>query len=108
MLVVLYNNYQIGQAVDVVAVALALNREDLKPNGLEKMVHWDLLENTETKGHFTLCEGGYFFVHKEFPITPRAWIMGDKVVSRDGSPTKLVKLLGTKYDLNELLSVKLS
>lgn len=108
MLVVMYNNYQVGQTVDAAAIATALGREDMKPTGLDKMVHWDLLENTNTKNHFTLCEGGYFFVHKGFPITPRAWIMSDRVVGRDGKPTKLVKLLGNKYDLNELLSMKLS
>ena len=108
LLVVMYNNYQVGQIVPVDGVVNALpNIEGLKAAGFENLTHWDLVEPTpEHPGHVRLCDGGYFFVHKEFAITPRAWILNDRVVARDGKPTKLVKLLGDKYDLNTLLSVK--
>jgi hypothetical protein len=106
MLVIMYNNYQLGQTVDADAVATAAGIGGLSATGLERMALWDLLEVTDTKGHYTLCEGGYFFVHKDFPITPRAWVLGGRVVARDGKPTKLVKILGDKFDLNELYAVR--
>lgn len=112
MLVIMYNNYPVGAVVCAMEVAVAVCRRKgdgtfVSDRGLERMVHWDLLENTDVEGDYTLCDGGALFVHKGFPITPRAWLLGNKVIGRDGKPTKLVKILADKFDLNDLLAIHL-
>lgn len=109
LLTVLYNNYQVGQVLDMVAVAAATNHEELTESvakSMVRLVHWDLIETTDNPTHFRLCEGGYYFVCQGHPITPRLWFLDDRVIAKDGKPAKLSKMLGTKFDLNELLQIR--
>jgi len=108
LIAIIYNNYQSGQVVNAEAIALASKIEGLSSAGIERLVHWDLVEPAAEEGHITLCDGGYYFVHKQFPITPRAWILNDQVIARDGKPITMVKILGDKFDVNELFSVRLT
>lgn len=109
LLTVLYNNYQVGQVLDLVAVAAATGHEELTESvakSMGRLAHWDLIETTENPTHFRLCEGGDYFVCKGHPITPRLWFLDDRVIAKDGKPAKLAKMLGTKFDLNELLQIR--
>lgn len=111
LLTVLYNNYQVGQVLDLVAVAAATGHEDITESvakSMGKLAHWDLIETTDNPVHFRLCEGGHYFICKGHPITPRLWFLDDRVIAKDGKPTKLSKMLGTKFDLNELLQIRFS
>lgn len=106
ILVLLYHSYDVGAEVDIEQFVAALNDPELKAAGMGRVVHWDLLEPTENKNVFRMCEGGHYFIHKGHLITPTAWILNDVVIGRGGKPIGLAKVLGTKFDLNSLLQTK--
>lgn len=104
ILVMLYRTYPVGAVVQLPDFVASLNNPELNARDIGRLIHWDLLEPTESEQHFRLCDGGSFFVFKGHSITEKAWIREDKVVSWEGKIVNLVKVLGTKFDINGLMS----
>lgn len=107
VLVMLYRTYRVGDVVQLQDFVVSLNNPNLM-RGREwgRLVHWDLLENTESEKHYRLCEGGFFFVFKGHKITEKAWIRDNTVVARDGKIVDLAHVLKDKFDLNQLLAAQ--
>lgn len=108
VLVLLHHHYNVGDVIHVQNFVVSLNNTELM-RGREwgRLVHWDLLEATENKGEYRLCQGGEWFINGMMPITEKAWIKDNVCLGFEGKSVTIAETLGKKFDLNELLAGQL-